>query len=257
MHFFLLFQVTCLPKSCKASLLSVQPMCGSDDISYPNKCLLELAQCYNSTITQKNKGHCDRPIKCSEYIKTFPSSVLELKCRSDGNYAGSQCSSKLGYCWCVNSQGAPMDYTLTQYSPSLKPKCSRKKSTRRRSSPKNSRRSTRQCKREDKAKFNINLVKIFQTEFIRENAFVGTSDGNLFNRVLDWKFDQMDKNGDNRLDKNEYKDLKKIVKKAVKPKRCAKTFAKACDLNEDEFIGRREWVECLTRDGIDGRCCSL
>ncbi|KAK9759046.1 Secreted protein acidic and rich in cysteine Ca binding region [Popillia japonica] len=227
-------------------------MCGSDNISYPNKCLLELAQCYNNSITQKHKGHCRRPIKCVDYTKTSSSSsVLELKCRSDGNFAGSQCSNKLGYCWCVNSQGAPMDYTLTQYSPSSKPRCSRKKTTRRRSSPKNGRKSNRPCKREDKAKFNINLVKIFQTEFMRENELSSPPEGNLFTKVLDWKFQQMDKNNDNMLDKDEYKDLKKIVKKAVKPKRCAKTFSKACDVNEDEFIGRQEWADCLTRDGID------
>lgn len=152
-----------------------------------------------------------------------------------------------------------MDYTLAQYAPGSKPRCSRKKSTRRRSSPKHGRKSSRPCKREDKAKFNINLVKIFQTEFIRENELSSSTppEGNLFAKVLAWKFDQMDKNNDGMLDRNEYKDLKKIVKKAVKPKRCAKTFAKACDVNEDEFIGKQEWADCLTRDGIDGRCCRV
>ncbi|KAI4470178.1 secreted modular calcium-binding protein [Holotrichia oblita] len=202
-------------------------MCGSDNISYPNKCLLELAQCYNNNITQRHKGHCRRSIKCVDYTKTSSSSsVLELKCRSDGNFAGSQCS--------IRNRGAL-----------------EKKTTRRRSSPKNGRKSNRPCKREDKAKFNINLVKIFQTEFMRENELSSPPEGNLFTKVLDWKFQQMDKNNDNMLDKDEYKDLKKIVKKAVKPKRCAKTFSKACDVNEDEFIGRQEWADCLTRDGID------
>jgi Secreted protein acidic and rich in cysteine Ca binding region. len=56
----------------------------------------------------------------------------------------------------------------------------------------------------------------------------------------------MDKDGDGFLVKAEYRDLRRLVKKAVKPKRCAKTFTRLCDLNEDERISRDEWSACLT-----------
>lgn len=103
--------------------------------------------------------------------------------------------------------------------------------------------------------FNNNLIKIFYTEWSRINKISNFHMSNETDRiVVFWKFDSMDRNKDQVLDKSEYKDLQKIVRKAVRPKRCAKSFAKACDMNVDQFISRQEWAECLTRDGIDGRC---
>lgn len=63
----------------------------------------------------------------------------------------------------------------------------------------------------------------------------------------------MDRDRNGVLDKTEYRDLRKLVKKVVKPKRCSKSFAKACDVDRDQQITREEWGDCLTRDGMDGR----
>jgi SPARC-related modular calcium-binding protein len=71
--------------------------------------------------------------------------------------------------------------------------------------------------------------------------------------VLEWQFRKLDRNGDKILDKSEYRDLRKIVKKAVKPKRCAKSFARACDMDRDQLISGREWAECLSKDLMDGK----
>lgn len=103
--------------------------------------------------------------------------------------------------------------------------------------------------------FNNNLIKIFYKEWSRDNDFGRVSMSNETDRtVLFWKFDHMDANRNGILDKFEYKDLQKIVRKAVRPKRCAKNFVRACDMNADLVITKPEWAECLTRDGMDGRC---
>ncbi|KAH0810982.1 hypothetical protein GEV33_011808 [Tenebrio molitor] len=110
----------------------------------------------------------------------------------------------------------------------------------------------RACKQPDKAKFNNNLINIFHTEWSRDHGGVVKPHNNesdfLVNR---WKFDTMDTNRDGVLDKNEYRDLKRIAKKAVKPKKCAKMFPRSCDVNSDAQITQQEWAECLTRDGMD------
>jgi len=67
-------------------------------------------------------------------------------------------------------------------------------------------------------------------------------------RVLSWKFVTLDRNGDGYLDRAEYKELKRLVKKAVKPKKCAHTFARTCDLNHDLKLSRLEWGACLAND---------
>lgn len=67
-------------------------------------------------------------------------------------------------------------------------------------------------------------------------------------QVLEWKFSVMDIDKDNFLDKSEYRGLRRLVKKVVKPKRCVKTFTKICDLDSDQRISRDEWVSCLGLD---------
>lgn len=66
----------------------------------------------------------------------------------------------------------------------------------------------------------------------------------------------LDQNSDNILDKFEYRDLRKVVRKVVKPKKCARQFPRTCDVNKDGRISIQEWTDCLTRDGrmdMDGK----
>jgi hypothetical protein len=58
----------------------------------------------------------------------------------------------------------------------------------------------------------------------------------------------MDKDKDSFLQRTEYRDLRRLVKKAVKPKRCAKTFTSLCDMDSDQRISREEWLSCLGLD---------
>lgn len=44
-----------------------------------------------------------------------------------------------------------------------------------------------------------------------------------------------------------------MVKKAIKPKKCAKQFPRNCDLDRDNQITQQEWDDCLARDGVDGK----
>lgn len=71
--------------------------------------------------------------------------------------------------------------------------------------------------------------------------------------IVTWKFDTLDVNHNSILERTEYKDLRRVVKKAIKPKKCAKQFPRNCDVHRDGSITLQEWNECLTRDGVDGR----
>ncbi|XP_025832447.1 SPARC-related modular calcium-binding protein 1 isoform X2 [Agrilus planipennis] len=243
--------VTCSSKQCNKS---GDPVCGSNSVTYPSQCHLEKAQCQDSNLTLAHEGPCqnqgDKPcLVALAYFQANPKNTYKPQCRPDGTFANVQCHPDTGYCWCVTARGNPVQNTSVRWKSGAKPRCKRKKKTRRRSSFHSSRKPRRNCKREDKALFNNNLIKIFHTEYSRTtSAILGPEADKL---VLDWKFKYLDVDNNNILDKTEYRDLKKIVKKAVKPKRCAKSFAKACDMNRDQQIERQEWADCLTRDGID------
>ncbi|XP_071446451.1 SPARC-related modular calcium-binding protein 1 isoform X2 [Hetaerina americana] len=186
-------------------------------------------------------------------------------CLDDGNYAPVQCHADTGYCWCVTPDGRPFPDTSVRGG---KPKCGRgggKSNTRRSSSASGRARKTRKgCGRVDRTTFNRNLIKIFRTEYYRlpskpasqiplgasseegggEGA--GLSEGDR--RVLDWKFSSLDGDGDGALSKAEYRDLRRLVRKVVRPRRCARTFARSCDLDKDTMISRPEWGACVGLD---------
>lgn len=113
----------------------------------------------------------------------------------------------------------------------------------------------RRCKQQDKALFNNNLINELYKEWGRDNKQDSPKPSNETDRVVvSWKFGLMDKNRNGTLERGEYRDMQKIVIKMVRPKRCARSFLRGCDVNGDQLISRIEWSECLTRDGMDGRC---
>lgn len=237
---------TCNPKACSRDADAEKAVCGSDGLSYPNRCLLEKARCKNQNLTLVKRGPCKQQRACLEWDTSVASSLynnsFKPKCRPDGTYELAQCHPDSGACWCVTPEGLPLPYTTSRRG---KPRCGRKRKSTRRRSPSRKHKS-RICKRADKATLNNNLINSFHSEFNRDT---GKNESDTV--VITWKFRALDLNNDEVLDKTEYRDLRKVVKKAVRPKRCAKNFPRSCDVNSDQMIGLQEWAECLTRDGID------
>lgn len=67
-------------------------------------------------------------------------------------------------------------------------------------------------------------------------------------QVVEWKFTQLDRDHDGTLKRKEVRSFKKLVKRMVKPRSCAKSFVKFCDLDQDKRIRKNEWSLCL---GVD------
>lgn len=132
------------------------------------------------------------------------------RCKPDGTYAPVQCMEGAG-CWCSDVQGKPIPDTSTRTG---KPKCFKKIKSIRRSPLRNVNRQKKGCTRSDQGQFNTNLIKVFQSEHTRYNH--GTRDASPSSTdkdVLDWKFSMLDTNGNHMLDKSEYRELKRLVKK--------------------------------------------
>ena len=67
-------------------------------------------------------------------------------------------------------------------------------------------------------------------------------------KVVAWKFNQLDKDRDRHLKRREVRNLRRMLKKLVRPKACAKTFVTYCDSNRDKKISTTEWKLCLRVD---------
>ncbi|XP_043494790.1 SPARC-related modular calcium-binding protein 2 isoform X1 [Polistes fuscatus] len=232
------------------------PVCGSDGVTYPSQCQVISKQCQGESILIKHTGPCPEMPPCfSARLSSRPGS--RPVCRPDGTYAPVQCHMETGFCWCVTLQGRPLPDTSVRHQ---RPRCEKpaprsavatKSGQKRRSSNwkehgqyGNKKRNT--CDRLEKTKFNNNLIENFRIEYKRTNISAN-GDKNV-ERVLSWKFATLDKDGDGYLDRAEFKELRKLAKKAVKPKRCARSFARACDMDEDLKLSRQEWGTCLSND---------
>ncbi|XP_020290020.1 SPARC-related modular calcium-binding protein 1 isoform X3 [Pseudomyrmex gracilis] len=229
------------------------PVCGSDGVTYPSQCKVISQQCQGVSVLIKHTGPCAETPPCFSARLTARPGARPL-CRRDGTYAPVQCHGETGYCWCVTPQGRALPDTSVRHK---RPRCSksslRSASTRsggeRRRSHRqyNSNRHRNTCDRTEKSKFNGNLIENFKIEFRRTNMSSADDDKNV-ELVLSWKFNTLDKDRDGFLNKSEYTELRRLARKAVKPKKCARTFARTCDLNRDLKLSRQEWGACLAND---------
>ncbi|XP_076668884.1 SPARC related modular calcium binding-like protein magu isoform X3 [Andrena cerasifolii] len=238
------------------------PVCGSDGVTYSSQCQVISKQCQGMSILIKHTGPCPETPACFSARLTARPGARPV-CRPDGTYAPVQCHEETGYCWCVTPQGRPLPDTSVRHQ---RPRClkpgprsaaSTRSGQRRRSPSWKQRRQYNSnhrntCDRAEKSKFNGNLIENFKIEYRRTNI---SADGDKnVERVLSWKFVTLDKNGDGYLDRTEYKELRRLAKKAVRPKKCARTFARTCDLNRDLKLSRQEWGACLANDFTPNDC---
>ncbi|PVD26631.1 hypothetical protein C0Q70_14309 [Pomacea canaliculata] len=243
--------------SVDCSQSKVEYVCGTDDVTYTSRCELQRAkQCdgkraNGSRIQVRSKGRC--PGDTSVVSKCFQErdearksaqrdDVLIPSCNADGTYSEVQCHTATRYCWCVTKDGRHIPGTSVREQ---KPQCKgRRRKRKGRNSKKKKKRkenvaSTTACTSKERQPFNAALVQVFRDEYERMLAARGPE------AVIHV---QLDTNSDNVLSFKEIRSFRKMVKKLIKPRRCAKAFHRYCDKDNDRRIQKSEWTLCL---GVD------
>ncbi|XP_059156233.1 SPARC-related modular calcium-binding protein 1-like isoform X2 [Physella acuta] len=251
--------------SCAGS--AAQAVCGTDGVTYPSRCDLKRAKkCDRKNVKVKHPGKCagdSAPVgKCTlERLEALQvtqtaqnSDVLIPTCKEDGSFHHIQCHNSSGYCWCVTKEGRHIPGTSSK---GPRPTCSKasKRNKRKGGRVGKSRKTKEECGPKERQLFNTGLIKVFKEEYDRVNPSPPPSKGGLQapgfgteKAVVLWKFDELDVNKDGKLKFKEIRKFKKMVKKLMKPKLCAKDFLNFCDKKTARTIDRSDWTLCL---GVD------
>lgn len=236
-------------------------LCGSDGRTYSSQCEVDRARCEGHLVEVKHEGQCPDARRCwsqrsqaLEQVRSGASGVFVPDCSADGAFVQVQCHRLTGYCWCVDAQGKVLSGSSVQ---NRRPNCTHpdKKTTFQRRAPRRGL-PKKGCTNADRSQFNGNLVDIFQKEFKRLPSQPAPDMSQLPASLLDttekqviqWKFTELDLNRDEVLQRREVRDLRRMARRFVEPRACARSFTRYCDHNQDKRISRSEWSVCL---GVD------
>ncbi|GAB6031084.1 hypothetical protein CHUAL_007895 [Chamberlinius hualienensis] len=170
-----------------------------------------------------------------ELQKTSETAIYVAECDVDQKYSQIQCYA--GYCWCVDRDtGKGIRNTTVQ---NMKPDC--EKLIKALKHIKGCPSDKRQVFIKEFVEYLINDMKS------SANYTTGTSTTHesQLDAVTKWKFDKLDININKVLDKNEWRELRKELKKKS-VRKCGRNFIKLCDANNDKKIAYDEWIECFS-----------
>ncbi|XP_064484852.1 SPARC-related modular calcium-binding protein 2-like isoform X2 [Ornithodoros turicata] len=241
---------------------SSTPLCGTDGRTYYSQCELDRARCQGHLVQVKHEGACPELGRCvaqkrqaEEQIRLGAMGVFVPQCTTDGAFLQVQCHSLTSYCWCVDPQGKVISGSSVHKKQPNCTQADRRNTFQRRASRRGQ--PKKGCTNADRSQFNSNLIEIFHSEYKRlpdppEMDPSGPIPWTLLDtqdkRVIQWKFTELDVGEDGALQRREVRDLRKMVRRIVEPRECARTFVRYCDLDQDKRISRSEWSVCL---GVD------
>lgn len=186
----------------------------------------------------------------SSRVKNPSSKTYIPICTESGKYEEVQCYRE--FCWCVDvNKGLPLKGSVGSEGSSSKPNCKHAKPLKK----------TKDCPREQKIAFLRLLTALFTNEMLNKQNSRGRR---VTDQVLQWKFNQMDKNRDEKIDVSEWKLFKRSIRgskdsksRASAPsndskfdsvRHCFKLFFQGCDLNRDKIITKPEWFDCTGKN---------
>ncbi|XP_073674497.1 SPARC-related modular calcium-binding protein 1-like [Garra rufa] len=177
------------------------------------------------------------------------------ECSADGRYRAVQCYSNTGYCWCVRvDSGRPIPGTSAK---NQLPDCSAQEKHTLIINNSYTQTPLSGCPSVRKADFLMSLMQAFQQEFESGASYsqyrtpegrphVLTSPASFSSiQTLRLYFTRLDANANGLLSERESRPLRLLLRKTLRPRRCAKKFMQFCDGNADRHLSVQELTSCL------------
>ncbi|XGW02731.1 hypothetical protein V3C99_014621 [Haemonchus contortus] len=153
------------------------------------------------------------------------------------NYLAVQCLEVPRYCWCVHpATGEPIPGTSMLEA---KPQCAEEEPK-----PKSKQNQHLGCTEKRKMRFLRRLLSSIKTEMIM--AGNGADENIGRETALKWKFDQLNANNNQVLERSEWKPYKSLIVQWKKVKQCSRSFFKSCDTDANRKLTLEEWKKCFT-----------
>ncbi|XP_069981065.1 SPARC-related modular calcium-binding protein 1 [Penaeus vannamei] len=113
----------------------------------------------------------------------------------------------------------------------------------------------KRCSGKKKKSFLKNLTNLLVKDYRRERnprRRSSRSSERIRETAVRWKFSVLDTDSDNTLKRREYRDVCRTIRTFVRPRKCAKAFPQFCDIDNNGWISRVEWVDCFTVRSNEG-----
>ncbi|KAK7171438.1 hypothetical protein R3I93_003902 [Phoxinus phoxinus] len=174
------------------------------------------------------------------------------ECSADGRYKSVQCHSGTGYCWCVRvDSGRPIPGTSDR---NQLPDCSSQDTHTLIINNSYTETSLSGCSSVRKINFLKSLIEAFQQEVesVAPSSPYRTPESRLHVppsppsvHTLRLYFTLLDTDGDGVLSEREARALRVVLRRSLRPRRCAKKFLQSCDRNADRRLSSQELTSCL------------
>ncbi|XP_058655173.1 SPARC-related modular calcium-binding protein 1-like isoform X2 [Onychostoma macrolepis] len=177
------------------------------------------------------------------------------ECSADGRYRAVQCHSSTGYCWCVRvDTGRPVPGTSAR---NQLPDCSTQETHTLLLNNSYTHAPLSGCPSVRKADFLKSLIQAFQQEVESGASYsqyrtpaarphVLSSPASFSSvQTLRLYFTLLDADADGLLSEREARPLRRLLRRTLRPRRCAKKFMQFCDRNADRCLSTQELTSCL------------
>ncbi|KAK7156065.1 hypothetical protein R3I94_006207 [Phoxinus phoxinus] len=174
------------------------------------------------------------------------------ECSADGRYKSVQCHSGTGYCWCVRvDSGRPIPGTSDR---NQLPDCSSQDTHTLIINNSYTETPLSGCSSVRKTNFLKSLIEAFQQEVesVAPSSLHRTPESRLHVppsppsvHTLRLYFTLLDTDGDGVLSEREARPLRVVLRRSLRPRRCAKKFLQSCDCNADRRLSSQELTSCL------------
>ncbi|KRX95015.1 Sparc-related modular calcium-binding protein 1 [Trichinella pseudospiralis] len=189
---------------------------------------------------EEEKTDCksQRQKALEDHKKTPTSGIYIPVCTGENDrlFQQVQCHKLTGFCWCAEPEsGKPIPNTSAK---NARPVCDQKEKTALK---------IRGCNPTKLHRFLQRLLGTLESSMIASGFSEFSEEISRREMALRWKFIDLDRNKNGKLEKKEWKHYRMVLKQWKGLRKCGRNFFRSCDGNSDSHLTMKEWISCTLR----------